>query len=590
MVTASPSVFERALTGNRMHRHRIILWSVFLLLLVSQFPIFVQQTLTPDTVLYDIQARCVLNGGVLYRDVLEPNLPGIVWIHAVVRSVIGWSSPALHLFDLCVVLSIGLLLGRFAASAAAGQRQQHIIQAATLLGMMTFYLGTSEWCHCQRDTWLLLPCLLALMTRISVLRGMEDARSPIAGISVRQFASAMLEGIFWAVGFWLKPFVAIPALAVLVVSLRFSPNVRLWSMQTLAVLCGGVLTGAVGVVWMIQSGCWPHFLDMVSNWNGDYFQASRSRWTWDRFVSHAIRFQPWILLHIPAMVASVRTLWMRRSSASVSRITDDDIAGNLLAALYLGWLAQAFFLQQLFDYIHVPGILLALTINIKSACPSPASGGRQPSDTLTPPAISNISTAQRNLTYAATIVFACLVIGVSPIFRWHRQCLWLPCVRACLGTLLSPESRDRIAQIPFPRWSELQPMLDYARQIGIADKTLMAYNGNLIHLYPELGFQPATRFVYLDVLARSFPDQRDLMISAIKHSAVRYVMSDLREDGWEDDIPDGLLLPPSVAEHQAGLFFPYNQTPLFRSGGYVLFRIDQPVARLSSDYLPLAKP
>jgi hypothetical protein len=437
---------------------------------------------------------------------------------------------------------------------------------------------------------MLLPCLLALMIRPSVLRKIADARSTVAGISARMFVFGMLEGILWAIGFWLKPFVAIPALSVLVVSIRFTPTVRSWSIQTLAVLCGGVLTGSVGIGWMIQSGCWPHFVDMVGNWNGDYFQAGRSRWTWDRFVSHAIRFQPWILLHFVAMAASVRSLWIRRTSADVSSTTGDDVVSNMLAALYLGWIAQAFFLQQLFDYIHVPGILLAWTICVRSAVLSLASSQCQFSGTPVSQEVANVSPAQRNLVYAATIVFVCLVFAASPVFRWHRQRLWLPCVRACLGTPLSPESRDQIAQIPFPRWSELQPMLDHARQLGIADESFMAYNGNLIHLYPVLGFQPATRFVYLDVVARSFPDHRDQMISAIENSPVRYVVSDLREDGWEGDIPDGVLLPPSVAERQADLCFPYNQTPLFRSGGYVLFRIDQPVARLSSDYLPLAEP
>ena len=573
-----------------MSRDYNFLWSIFLLLLVSQLPIFVQQTLTPDTVLYDIQARCLLNGGVLYRDVLEPNLPGIVWVHAVVRTFIGWSSPAFLGFDLLVVLAISLLLSRLATSAAASQQQRHLIHAAVLPGALLFYFSTSEWCHCQRDTWMLLPCLLALMIRINVLQRMKVACVAVRKTWVRLFVLAMLEGVCWAVGFWLKPFVAVPALAVLIGSLRFSPTVRVWSLHALAVLCGGVLTGIVGVVWMIQSGCWPHFLDMVSNWNGDYFQAGRSRWTWDRFISHAFRFQPWIFLHFVALIISVRTLGIRSTSASVSSTTAHDIVGNLLAALYLGWIAQAFFLQQLFDYIHVPGILLALTICIRGACPSPASGGRQPSGTQTPPATSNIATAPQNLIMPATIAFACLVIASSPVFRWHRQRLWLPCVRACLGTPLSPEFRDKMAQIPFPRWNELQPMLDYARQIGIADKSLMAYNGNLIHLYPELGFQPATRFVYLDVLARNFPNRRELMISALENSPVRYVVGDLREDGWEGDIPDAVLLPPAVAEHHAELCFPYNQTPLFRSGGYVLFRMDQPVTRLSSNYLPLAKP
>ena len=570
-----------------MNRSCFILWSV---LLVSQIPIFVQQTLTPDTVLYDIQARCLRNGGVLYRDVLEPNLPGIVWVHAVVRSAIGWSTPALRVFDLFAVLTIGLLLGRLATSGTECHRAKQTIRAATLLGIMGFYLGTSEWCHAQRDTWMLLPCLLALLIRINVLRRTEDNRAATSGMPVRQLALTTLEGILWAAGFWLKPFVAIPAVAVLIGSLRFSQTVRAWSLQMLAVLSGGLLCGAVGIVWMIHNGCWPYFVDMVLNWNGDYFQAGRSRWTWGRYVSHAIRFQPWILLHIVALDVSVKKLWLRRKSADASCQMRDDMVADLLALLYLGWVAQAFFLQQLFDYIHVPGILLAWTICVRSASTSPASGGRQPTGTMPPQRLDEIRTTQRNLIYAAFIAFVYLVITVSPVFRWNRQRQWLPCFQACFGTPLSPVSKDQIAQIPFPRWSELQPMLDYARQTKIANQSLMAYNGNLIHLYPELGFQPATRFVYLDVLARSFPERHDMMIAAIEQSAVRYVVTDLREDGWEGDIPDGSLLPPSLAKHQSELCFPYSQTPVFRSGGYVLFRIDYPIAHLSRDYVPLARP
>ncbi len=79
-----------------MNRCRVLIAGLLLALLVSQVPIFVRLTLTPDAVLYDLQAGCLLEGGVLYRDVLEPNLPGVVWIHAVVRSVAGWSPEALQ--------------------------------------------------------------------------------------------------------------------------------------------------------------------------------------------------------------------------------------------------------------------------------------------------------------------------------------------------------------------------------------------------------------------------------------------------------------------------------------------------------------
>ena len=552
MVAAPYHTFQR----HRMNRVLIFLWSLILLLLLSQVPIFVQQTLTPDTVLYDLQARCLLNGGILYRDVLEPNLPGIVWIHAIVRSVIGWSSAAFLFFDLCIVMAIGTLLGKTAATAVAVPNEKQTIVAATLFGVMLFYLGTSEWCHCQRDTWMLLPCLLALTIRISVLR---------EGHSVRSFMLSIVEGTLWAVAFWIKPFVAVPALAMLLVSLRFTSSCRVWTWQTSAVLMGGLLTGAAGIGWMIYSGCWSYFIDTLMNWNGDYFQAGRSRWTWERYVAHAMRFQPWILLHVVALFLSVRTLRSR------SR-TGDTLASNLLVALYLGWIVQAFLLQQLFDYIHVPGILLALTICLRCLVAASGSGRRQSVGTT--PII---------------IAFTILAIVMSPMFRWQRQSCWLSCVKACFGTPLSAESKDQIAQIPFPRWIELQPLLDHVREANIADSSLMAYNGNLIHLYPELKFRPATRFVYLDVLARSFPDHRTEMIAAVEESMVQYVVSDLREDGFEDEIPDGSLLPASLAERQASLCFPYNQTPIFRSGGYVLFRVDRPIAPLSREYLPLAK-
>lgn len=565
MVAATHHTFQL----HRMNRLCIFLWSLLLLLLVSQFPIFVQQTLTPDTVLYDLQARCLLNGGVLYRDVLEPNLPGIVWVHAIVRSVIGWSSPAFLTFDILIVATIGWLLGGVATSGVECPRTKQITRAATILAVMLFYLGTSEWCHCQRDIWMLLPCLLALTIRIKVLRVEHSARG---------FLLSVAEVILWAAAFWIKPFVAIPAIAVLLISRRFLPSFRDWSIQTLAVLVGGLLTATVGICWMIQNGCWPHFVDTLTNWSGDYFQAGRSRWTWERYVSHAARFQPWILLHVVALFLSVKTLRSRPR-------TGDDIASSLMVAFYLGWIAQAFFLQQLFDYIHVPGILLALTLCIRSAFAISASGGRQPSGKTTPRVAANLN----NLTYAAVIAFTLLAVAVSPMFRWHRQRCWLPCVQALFGTPLSAEFKDQIVQIPFPRWSEFQPLLDHVREAEIANQTLMAYNGNLIHLYPELGFQPATRFVYLDVLARSFPGHRDEMIAAVEKSHVQYVVSDLREDGFDEEIPGDPLLPTSLVERQATLCFPYNQTAIFRSGGYVLFRIDRPIAPLSREYLPLAK-
>lgn len=568
--TKSPRTME---STARMSRRRQVVWVFTLVVLLSQLPIFVQQALTPDTVLYDLQARCVLNGGVLYRDILEPNLPGIVWVHIVVRSLIGWSSPALRVFDIFIVIAISSVLEKLVRNGVPRSTKSQFMVALTVPGALLFYLGTSEWCHCQRDTWMLLPCLGAVQIRAHVLQKSQFLTDRSPRFTARQFALGIAEGMCWAAGVWLKPFVAVPSVIVLLVSLRFSPSIRIWSRHTFSVLLGGIFIGALGVSWMVQSGCWPWFMDQLTRWNGDYFHAGRSRWTLDRLLAHAMRFQPWIWLHAAAIWISGRQFIFHSDRSIAIRSDDHLLLSSLLSAMYLGWILQAFLLQQLFDYIHVPGVFLAWAICVRHAAVSQAR--------------SDAVGAMTSWARPALGAFLGLALVFSPLVQWDRQRQWLACVRAVTGDPLSSHKKDQIAQIPFPRWSELQPVIDHLQSEGIADNSVMAYNGNLIHLYRELGIQPATRFVYLDVLARSFSTRRIEMIEAVERSPVRFVVSDLREDGWDGSMPTDELLPRGIADHQALLCFPYNQTPVFRSGGYVVFRVDRPIGCLFDQYLPL---
>ena len=636
-----------------MNRSRVLMTGLLLALLVSQVPIFLQLTLTPDAVLYDVQARCLLERGVLYRDVLEPNLPGVVWIHALLRSVAGWSPEVLRTFDLGVVICSCWLLVRIARGCArgtpsspgapgsatfspeaAGKGRDALPEGVLFISLLMFYFGTSEWCHCQRDMWMLLPSLLAVTVRLRVWRMMTTGldrdpegrrraevcaapnrrNTPSSGLAAtfspwkrekglgesqterrgKSFtalrtgerprlsksivAMAVLEGILWAAAFWLKPFVAVPAIAVMIASKRFAPSFRIWGLHSAAVILGGTIAGAVGVLWMVQSGCWPYFIETLTHWNGDYFQAGRSRWTVERFVAHAGRFWPWILLHGPALLICGRMT----GPALRCMPTGESLREALLQALYLGWMLQAFLLQQMFDYIHVPSVLLAVAVCARavSIVLQRSSPERTQSAART--------TSARVLIIPMACAFAVLVLAASPLIRPNRLKHWPECARACFGAELSPTSKDELALSPFPRWSELQPMLDHIQAQRIPDRSLIAYNGNLIHLYPELTLRPPTRFVYLDVLARLFPDRRDQMAEELAASDAKWAVSDLIEDGWEGELDDGELLPEEISRNKAGMFFPYNQTPVFRSGGYVLFRINQPIGRLTDAYLPLS--
>lgn len=559
-----------------------------LMLVLGQVPLFLQLTLTPDTVLYDLQARVLLQGGILYRDIVEPNLPGIVWIHAGLRCLFGWSPLVLRIFDLGVVAGISLLLSQIIVPCTSSwiaelekSSGRRILRYSLVLLIGSFYLSTSEWCHCQRDTWMLLPCLAAVLIRLTRLEANE-----ISGTA--RALSAFAEGVLWAAAFWLKPFIALPAVLVIVSTAAKSGNARQWSIETAMVLLGGVTTGAAGILWMIQNGCWSAFTTMMLEWNGDYYQSGRSRWTIDRMLAHAQRFSPWIVLHLPAAwlsASALCSLMMRRIRSwkqvdLPQRAIEISTATLVLRAMYIGWIVQCLLFQQLFDYVYVPAMILAISVCLQALIPV-AAGIRMPQGTP----------CARPTCVVSGVVLFWLMLSVpgSALMQSHRLSSWGPCVTALVTGKLESTHRDAIAQTPFPRWAELTPMIEHIETTGAKSQSLMAYSGNLIHVYPGLHQLPPTRFVYLDALARCFPARRKEMMDAVRMSGVEYVLADLQEDGWDELPADGQLLPHAISGNSASLPFPWNQTPVYRSGGYVLFRCNQPFGELSSDYQPLSQ-
>ncbi len=554
-----------------MSRRAIIFWTIPALLLMLQLPMFLQMPLTPDAVLYDLQARCLMQGGVLYRDIVEPNLPGVVWIHAIVRSLFGDSDQVLRVFDLVIVLSVIGILCRVVADKTDSRKLQHASMAVLASLLLMFYMGTSEWCHCQRDTWMLLPCLLAMAMRTYCCEQFGKAgvqQTSLLGTTERTILLlAFLEGSFWAVAFWIKPFVALPAVAVILASRNQFPLPGTWLKHSSYVIAAGAIVGMLGILWMVNGGCWTYFVEMMTSWNGDYYQAGRSRWNFERFQAHASRFWPWVAIHLPAIVISIRN---RRS---------------LLCACYLGWLLQALLLQQLFDYVHVPGVILAIAVCVRTltellndAPPAASELRAEPHFRYQLSPVSGI--AGMLLIMSATSA----VIGIQ-----HRLPYLRPCFSACVSGSLPTDVRDSISQSPFPCWTELEPLINHLRELNISEHELLAYNGNLIHLYPRLKFDPPTRFVYLDVLARCFPRRRAEMLQDVERQHVRYVVANLSEDGWDDVVPLGQFLPPALEASRPELFFPYNQRPIWRSGSCVLFEVDSPAGSLTSEYFPLSK-
>ncbi|MEQ9407130.1 MAG: hypothetical protein RIK87_05365 [Fuerstiella sp.] len=540
-----------------MARHGWLLAGIVALLVVVG-PLFVCMPVNSDSALFDVQADRLLHGGILYRDIVEPNLPGVVWIHTAVRSLLGWSSEALRTADLLI---FGCMLAVF-CRLLCSVRQALLFCLAALL----FYLSCNEWCHCQRDTWMLLPVAAAVLLRVGRKRQkhVDRADSDLPEPAVRRaLLSAVAEGFCWGCAVWIKPHVAVPALTLIVVDLMrrggradgthahgtHADGIR----DAAAVVFGGLLAGLPGILWLVLSDTWPHFLEMMLEWNPEYLQAGRSRQSLDRWVLMFRRFYPWWCVHLVAVPLALRTLkaaLTTSSRPSASAAHDDSNAAFgpanseafvSIAALYLGWLVQSLALQHAMDYIHVPGILLGLMI-LASWYRDPAVGPRG----------------------ALAAAFLLLAVLASPILRVERLKMWPQCVTAGSST----EVRATLAHGNFPQWKDLSQVADFLRRQQVTDGELTCLNVHSVHLFRELDVQPATRYWCVRILQELFPTRAALIEDTVRNSGTRFLVTETRESG----IRSGTL----PAE------YPWNLPVVFVAGSYFVHSVPAAVVDTQS--------
>ena len=112
-----------------------------------------------------------------------------------------------------------------------------------------------------------------------------------------------------------------------------------------------------------------------------------------------------------------------------------------------------------------------------------------------------------------------------------------------------------------------------------------AYNVHLVHLYPMLGLEPSTRFVFLETISRLFPDQRKMIQRTLERSRQRFVVTELIESGMtEMDAtavgPAGPSAPPPAFPEGIQDTFPWSHPVVFRSGRYLVHEVTSPTGEL----------
>ncbi len=325
-----------------------------------------------------------------------------------------------------------------------------------------------------------------------------------------------------------------------------------------------------GVAWLCWSGAWPYFWETFTEWNPRYFEAGKEHWTAERLVGTVYRLLPWSLLHLAAAPWAVLELgvWLRgRYSRNGHNVRTSQ---TLLSVFYLAWLAQSLFLQHLFDYVHAPGILLAVTVLCHGLSSSRAASG------LAEPATADLhNTLSRAPVWRfAAIGFLTLAFLASPVLHADRLSAW----PACWTHGSTPEVRNRLAFFKYPDWEDLHDAANYLRQQEPRDGEVTCFNNNLVYLYEELNLRPSTRFVYLEALLIFFPERQAEIRAALDASRQQFLVTDLTAAGVRGaDVRLGAqgengslppAFPPALQRH-----FPWSYPVAYRAGSIIVHRV-----------------
>lgn len=561
-------------------------------------PIFIRTPVWVDVTYHDLSAWNILHGGVHYRDVFETNLPGMVWLHALLRPVIGWSHEAIRVVDLFVFGLVVLLLTRIiggsigagsvsdgenkiVANASGSERvrvgarfnwcgtigvsdgENRTVAYASgsergrlgarcvwfLVAAFLFYLFESEFIHCQRDGWMLLPAVLATFLRTTP----------------RRWHWTILEGLLWGLAVWIKPHVLVPAVLVWLVSLRFRPRETILR-ETLWLIVGGLLAGGAGVAWLTRTGAWQPMWDVLLNWNQEYYSWSGEDLLRKlRLVS--VYFAPFSMLHFVAVPVALMALFR------------GDAPRAILAALYLGWLAQATVVQKEFDYAHYPPTLLGLALLAAHRWPV---GQVFLVWCITAGLVNEVAGESewlKNLRRDHRVAVQ-TVLPRHPITNPDRLALWGRCWHDDAWEL-----KDQLSFYPYihcaPHWADLQSVADFLATKNLKDRELICWHDSTHPLYVWLGIKPGIRYPHV-ITALKFKSKREQIKQETFSSPARYVVSDLLPIEYESGRYFGSSSAGAVDSLPANFpawcndIYPWNQPVVFRAGRYVVHQVKEP--------------
>jgi hypothetical protein len=582
--------------------------------LLTGLPLFLRSPLWCDITLYDLAARNLLSGGMHYRDIFDTNLPGFVWLLTGIRWVFGPEAIVVRLADLLIVSLIVVLLDRLAKWGGATLSSRWW----ALAGIAFLYPFSVEMVHAQRDTWMALPAIAAVVSRIRRTRAADtlaDASTPTAirTAASSPFNTSFLEGVLWGCAVWIKPHIILMAGAVwLVTAVRTAGNDPRWwrslALDLAGNLAGGLLIGAAGMTWMVLSGTWVPFWDVVTVWNPEYTKLAGSEFDM-RMDQELHWFPPWSLLVIPTVPLALLSIidaapWRAEprkkvGAGPVGRILPgwlwDRTAGPdaryvrcVVATLYLMWAAQAFVIQRGFVYAHLTETLLMITL--------------WASHRFAMPVLPLLWTAATSVVWligdaTPSLRQELLTIAIDrhgsadeerflirhPLADPNRMRWWGECWNCNQSTEERYEMWDGLRRLRDHEaaidWAQLEEVAEYLRQKNVRDGEVIGWHDTPHVVYLMLHIKPGIRFMHICTAQGigEFGSRQVQLELAAAAGKARYAVGDLEWAalGSKGESRQQLLGPPC---NQSDLLpcaltpgmrasFPFNQRAVFRTRG-----------------------
>lgn len=542
----NPSVSDETSPSSARSGLAIVSLVALTLLLVINVPVIMRTGLELDAVLFDLYARDMAQGRILYRDMVENNTPTMIGIHMAVRKVLGPSMEALRAVDLLVVAAgIGML----SWWCRPGRTDLHLF---TFTCLSAIYVTTTEWCHVQRDIWLLLPVMVAMSARRWQMNRLMAGQSGFPG--------AFLEGILWGLAVWLKPHALVVAAAVWVTGSAWVRSRGATTRGILADACGqllgGLLIGFIGIAIMDALGIWWPYVDHLLHWGGDYRKADMHGELGPTFfwLGYLIRNSPWSVIYLMtlpiALVVMIRPFVVGpRSENPTSPLASDRPDQALLAAALCGWALQANTLQHIFDYPHIPPELLAIALLIDLG------------------AGLSVGSMRRNGLLAIALI---TLVGHGKLFV-QRTRIWTEVI----SSPDNPKLRDKLARYERVGWQELEDVANFLTTHQVTEGQVNVMSDTALPLWELLNQKPPTRYYIFQNNYLAFRTYREQILETMSQNPEQmYLVCDLVSVKYDPKIgasyhnPDSWPLAYTWYGERR-----WADRVIFRSGRYVVLAV-----------------